>query len=186
MAILRDIAKSFGLPGAAFALLLAALCLAPPAQAQSGRSEYAVKAVFLYNFCQFMDWPRTSFAGPNDAIVIGVLGRNPFGSLLNDAVRNEAVRGRPIRVEYYATASQARCHILFITEVEWRKGVDLSALHERGIATVGESQAFVTSGGMMALVEVDNKVRLRVNLAAVRTTRIEISSKLLRVADINR
>jgi hypothetical protein len=180
-------AKRLRLTGAALALVLASLCLAPPAHAESSRNEYAVKAVFLYNFCQFMDWPRSSFASPSDPIIIGVLGRNAFGSLLNDAVRDELVRGRAIRVEYFTSAAQAKCHILFISDAEFRRApLDLPALHSRGIATVGESDTFIANGGMIALVAVENKVRLRVNLPAVRATRIEISSKLLRVADINR
>jgi hypothetical protein len=156
-------------------------------RAQDGQREYAVKAVFLYNFCQFMDWPSGTFSGPRDPIVIGVLGGNPFGSLLNDAVAGEQVRGRSIRVEYYRNASEARCNILFVPASETeRVARDLPRLHQRGIATVGESEAFLDAGGMIALIPMQNRVHLKVNLPIARSSRIELSSKLLRVADVYR
>jgi hypothetical protein len=174
------------LRAAPLALLLGALLMAPAAApAQDAAREYSLKAVFLFNFCQFMDWPPSSFGGASDPIVIGVLGPNPFGAKLQQAVQGEIVRGRPIRVEYYQRLSQARCHILFFGSITARPD-EFADLHRRGIATVGETEFFLQQGGMVALIADGSRVRLRINLPAVRSTRIEVSSKLLRVADINR
>src|SRR6185295_17077931 len=70
-------------------LLLVSVAIAAPAP-----SEYQVKAVFLFNFTQFVDWPAQSFADARAPFVIGVLGRDPFGSALDEAVRGETVNGR--------------------------------------------------------------------------------------------
>jgi hypothetical protein len=50
----------------------------PVASAQEA-NEYLVEASFLYNFAEFVEWPPQAFKSPSDPIVIGVLGKNPFG-----------------------------------------------------------------------------------------------------------
>src|SRR5213592_2227374 len=64
-------------------------------------SEYGLKSVFLYQFCRFMEWPHSAFTSANDPLIIGVVGEDPFGSLLQEAVAGETSHGRPIRIEHY-------------------------------------------------------------------------------------
>ena len=59
-------------------------------------SEYQIKAVFLFNFAQFVDWPPGAFPDSTAPLVIGVLGDDPFGPYLDETVRGETVRGRPL------------------------------------------------------------------------------------------
>src|SRR5438874_7448378 len=75
---------------------------APISSAQTAPSkEYQVKAVFLFNFAQFVDWPANAFSGTNAPLVIGVLGEDPFGSFLDETVRGETVNGHPLVVQRY-------------------------------------------------------------------------------------
>ena len=88
--------------------LLAMLLVAPTRAASP--TEYQLKAVFLYNFSRFVEWPQTAFAEPQSPFVVGVFGFDPFGSDLD-----EAVRGHPLLVRRVRTAAQAaQCQILFI------------------------------------------------------------------------
>jgi hypothetical protein len=56
--------------------------------------EYQVKAVFLFNFAQFVDWPPQAFPEAQTPLVIGVLGEDPFGAYLDETVRDEKVNNR--------------------------------------------------------------------------------------------
>ena len=58
--------------------------------------EYQVKAVFLFNFAQFVDWPSKAFPEPQTPLVIGVVGEDPFGPYLDETVRGETVNNRPL------------------------------------------------------------------------------------------
>src|SRR5687767_4978311 len=58
--------------------------------------EYQVKAVFLYNIVQFVEWPNDSVPNETSPIIIGVLGIDPFGSYLDDTVLGEEVNGHPL------------------------------------------------------------------------------------------
>ena len=153
--------------------------------ASPGGREYALKAAFLYNFCQFIEWPPRTFSSANAPIVIGILGANPFGSLLMETVDGEVVRGRSIRLEHYRRIEDARnCQILFIPERDPAQlGRIFEALSGTSVVTVGESEEFIVNGGMIALTADQNRVRLRINPAAVRAANVGMSSKLLRVAN---
>src|SRR3954447_6301842 len=82
-------------------------------------AEYRVKAVFLFNFAQFVEWPPDAFTAPGQPFVIGVLGKDPFGAELDAVVRGETVSQRSLVVErYYNIAELHNCHILYIARSE--------------------------------------------------------------------
>jgi hypothetical protein len=162
-----------------------ALAAAAPAQTSSTR-EYQVKAVFLFNFAQFVDWPPAAFSDPQSPLVIGVLGKDPFDGALDDAVRGETVNARPLEVRRFKSVEEIRdCHVLFISGSE-SAHLDriLGALKGRNILTVGDTDGFAERGGMIRFVIEKNKVRFRINLDSAKAAGLTISSKLLRPAEI--
>ena len=154
----------------------------------SADQEYALKAVFLYNFCRFIEWPERAFASADEPMVIGVVGDNPFGRLIEDTVKGETIRGRRIRVEYDRRPSEiGRYHVLFVSASEMNRADEIiAAVAGRSVVTVGETDGFLDRGGMIALTADQNRVRLRINPAALRAENLAASSKLLRVAEIKR
>ena len=171
---------------AIFAMLLALVAAAARAQAPAAPTEYQVKAVFLFNFSQFVDWPSASFADGRSPLVIGVLGSDPFGATLDEIVRDETVNGRPLAVRRYDSVEQIdACHILFIERSQdERLDAVLAALKGRNVLTVGDFAGFARRGGIIRFVTVGNKIRMHVNLAAAQEENLTISSKLLRPAHI--
>ncbi len=168
------------------ALLLALVAAAARAQAPAAPPEYQVKAVFLFNFSQFVDWPTAAFADGRAPLVIGVLGSDPFGAMLDEIVRGETVNGRPLAVRRYGSVEQIdSCHILFIERSQDQQLDEvLAALKGRNVLTVGDFEGFARRGGIIRFVTVGNKIRMRVNLAAAQDAKLTISSKLLRPAQI--
>lgn len=148
--------------------------------------EYQIKAVFLFNFAQFIEWPPTAFADPQAPLVIGVLGDDPFGPHLENTVRGETIGIRPLAVRRFKRVEEIdQCHILFVSQSE-AKRLDriVAALRGRAILTVGDAEGFATQGGMIRLVTEKNKIRLRINLDAAKAAGLVVSSKLLRPAEI--
>ena len=148
--------------------------------------EYQIKAVFLFNFAQFVEWRPADFADANSPIVIGVLGADPFGAYLDETVMGEKVDNRPLTVERYRTVDEIKaCHILFISRSETNRLLPiLSGLNGRNVLVVGDSDNFVQRGGMIQLANAQNKVRLIVNAEAAKAANLTISSKLLRSAEV--
>ncbi|HVH66640.1 MAG TPA: YfiR family protein [Gemmatimonadales bacterium] len=157
-----------------------------PAGQTAPSLEYRVKAVFLFNFAQFVDWPLAAFPDSQTPVVIGVLGDDPFGPLLDETVRGETLAGRPFEVRRYRRADEIKaCHILFISQSESDRLEEiLAGLKSRPTLTVGDGEGFSLRGGMVRFVTEKNRVRLRINLEAVQAANLTISSKLLRSAEI--
>jgi hypothetical protein len=147
--------------------------------------EYQVKAVFLFNFAQFVDWPPKAFPEAQTPLVIGVLGEDPFSTYLDETVRGEKVNDRPLVVQRYRRTGDIKtCHVLFISRSETdRLEQILASLRGRNILTVGDTDDFAQRGGMIQLVTEKNKIRMRINLEVVKAANLTISSKLLRVAE---
>ena len=166
-------------------LALAGSGLAAPAALSR---EYQVKAVFLFNFAQFVEWPAAAFPSADTPLVIGVLGDDPFGDFLDETVRDEKVGGRPLQVRRFASPAQIDlCHILFISQSESaRLEQEVAQLKGRSILTVGETDGYSKRGVMIRFLTEKNKIRLRINLEAATAGGLRISSKLLRPAEIVR
>jgi len=147
--------------------------------------EYDLKAAFLFNFAQFVDWPAEAFPQTNTPFVIGVLGQDPFGKSLEQIVANESIRNRKIVIRRYRDVREIDlCHILYISESETaRLDRIFEFLSGKSILTVGETDRFTKRNGMISFLVVQNKLRMRIHLEAAKAAKLTISSKLLRQAE---
>jgi hypothetical protein len=159
--------------------------LALPAQTAVSR-EYQIKAVFIFNFTQFVDWPSTSFSSGDAPLVIGVLGENPFGSYLVEIVSGEKVNGHPVLIQHFDRAEEIKtCHILLVGWSDSKRSEQIiSALKERSILTISDQPRFLIQGGMVKLFTKNSKVRFEINPEAAKAAGLVLSSKLLRLAEI--
>lgn len=167
--------------GLALALALAAGVLAA-LPALGGPSEHEVKAAYLYNFARYVTWPATAFGSPSDPLRICVLGDDDFEAVLSATVSDKRVGERPVVAERRENASQANgCHILFLKSA--RAG-SVSELSRDNVFTVSDVAGFAKDGGIANFLLSDNKVRFEINPGAVQKAGLQVSSRLLRLAQI--
>ncbi len=159
--------------------------LAGPARGHALSREYDVKAAFLYNFATFIEWPKEAFARADSPFVIGVMGTDPFGSSLEETIAGERIKGRPIVIKRFSEPEDARgCHIVFISASEKRRVKELLRILQRlPLVTVADMPGFVEAGGVIGFVT-DSRVSIRINPSTLRATKLTISSKLLRLAQV--
>ena len=154
-----------------------------PAQAQAGSLEYQVKAAYLLNFTRYVEWPGRAL--PSDApLELCILGDDPFGDVLDRAVRGQRSQGRGVTVRRVETEERAsRCHLVFVTDESWNERRALvTSLTSRGILTVGDSDQFSREGGIIGFVISNETVRFMVNLRAMERSGLRISSRMLSLA----
>jgi hypothetical protein len=166
-------------------LSLAAL-LVMPGYGAAAPSEYQVKAVFLFNFSRFIEWPDSAFADAQAPFVVGVFGHDPFGPDLDAVVKGETVNGRPLVVRRVRNAADAaNCQILFIHRSENRRLDEVvAALARRHTLTVSDLPGTAQRGVMIRLVTEQGRVRMRINVESARAADLTINSNLLRSAEI--
>jgi hypothetical protein len=161
----------------ALAVLASPLGAAPEPRA----NEYEVKAAYLYNFAKFVEWPAAS---GRDSFVLGILGRDPFGPLLDTVMAGKAVSGRRLAIRRVASLEDVEgIDMLFIASSEGARVAEiLKRLEGVPTLTVGETDGFVGRGGMLGFRVMDEVVRFDVDLDQSSKAGLKVSSQLVRVA----
>jgi len=168
--------------------LIAVLGFTLAAGARAQTEEYQVKGAFLFNFAKFIEWPVSSFGGPHEPIAICILGQNPFGDSLGEAVRGKSLGGRPIALRMIADVlPKSGCQILFVNAQERMRFHSMAgSFKDGGVLTVGEAPWFIEDGGIINLKVEGGKIRFEINVDAADQAHLVISSKLLSLAQIVR
>jgi len=158
--------------------------LAPGLAQNPVSKEYQIKAAYLYNFAKFVEWPDPAFTNNDSPLVIGVFGQNPFGGELTAIAKDHKIHGRNIVIKHVATVTEARgVHLMFFGAAEaGHLAETLAALKANSVLTVGESEKFITAGGMINFVLAENTVRFEINAAAAEQQGLKISAQLLKLA----
>lgn len=146
-------------------------------EAQGVSLEYQVKAVYLFNFAKFVEWPPAAAEGP---LTLCVAGRNVFGDVLAETVRGEMIGGRPLAVRVILEP-QPGCHVLFVPRGA-AAGAYLRAVRSSPVLTVGESPEFLAEGGIANFILDGANVRFEIASEAAERNGLRISSRLLRLA----
>jgi len=168
--------------------VLALLCVVPSnAGAAAGATpprEYEIKAAFLYNFTNFVDWPAQTFANADAPIVIGVLGDSPCAQALERLVKDRKVNGRTIVVRQIASAEEAKVtQLLFVGSAHEVQFAGLKpAIESLPVLTVGESPGFATLGGAIDFVPQGDNIRFEINIGVAERAGLKISAQLQKLA----
>lgn len=142
-----------------------------------------VKAAFLCSFAEFVEWPAAANQGP---VTIGVLGEDPFGSLLETTAKVRALQTKALEIHRLTRMEDAvRFRIVFVSASEAPK-LDhvLRSLEGTSVLTVSDIPGFAARGGVIGFVLEGKRVRFEINVAAAERSGLQISSRLLNLARI--
>jgi hypothetical protein len=178
-------------PVLGLALALAAAALPVRASDAPPDPEYQVRAALLLQVAKFVEWPESAFPTPETPLTIGVVGKDPFGPILDRTFQGEMVKGRTVAIRRFADREHVEpCHILYIGDSETDVLASIlerlaePAFRENGPLTVGDLDGFARRGGMVRFTRQENRIRLHINVDATGRARLKISSKLLKLATI--
>jgi len=140
-----------------------------------------VRAAYVYNLLQYIDWPP----GKNE-LVIGFDGDPATGEILRTLLDGRNSNGRPVRVVLFPTAQELRnCSIFYLSDGPTRGARQaMDSLQGSAVVTIGETDPFAREGGMVALINTGDHIRIEVNLDATEQAGIHISSRVLSLATI--
>ncbi|MEO8378269.1 MAG: YfiR family protein [Acidobacteriota bacterium] len=164
-------------------IVVAILFAAFPAHPADRSLEYAVKATFLYKFASFVEWPQGSFAHESSPLNLCVVGADPFGGRIQEAVSGQSVGRHPIVLRQLAKAEpQSDCHVMFVSRSASQPAAEaLQAVSGTPTLTVTDS-ALGATAGIMHFVIVAGRVSFDIDNAAASRNHLVISSKLLALA----
>jgi len=146
-------------------------------------TEAAVEAAFLFKFGFFVEWPASAFASGDSPMTLCIVGDDPFGALLDDAVKGQKIGNRPVVVRRMSAVSRdSGCHIVYLSETGNSPPETLAALRGSDVLTVTDSSADDSAVGIINFVIKDNHVRFDIDDAAAASGGLVISSRLLNIA----
>lgn len=163
----------------------------PELTAPEVQKEYTVKAVLLYGFGRFVEWPNTAFTTPTAPFVIGILGEDSFGGAIDAVAKKKTILGRSIVIRRFATLKDYEdhrepCHILFVSRsltVDQQKDV-IAKTAGKPVFVVGETPGFAELGGTANFVTDGDRVLFEINVDAARQAQLRMDAKLLSLAKL--
>lgn len=167
-------------------VMILGFCVSVVAMRGQATDESQAKASFLFNLAKFVEWPAESFKSPNDPILCCMLGDGPYERKLEQITNPQYIEKRRFIFQHVVSASQlSGCHMLFVNPLERKRWGTLSSeVKGRSILTVGESEEFISEGGIIRFNLDNGKVRMQINVDAAGQEKLRINSRLLNLARI--
>ena len=161
-----------------------ALFVARPASGADGSTDAQVKAAFVYNFAKFTEWPAAAFPSSQAPVRLCLTGVDEAQARAFAGIEGKPVQGREVRIKRNPTSAEiGDCNILYVGDDEPRRvQTALQAARQAGVLTVGDSDGFVDSGGIIGLVYADNRIQFEVNLGSAQRAGLKIASQVLKIA----
>jgi hypothetical protein len=150
--------------------------------------ELQVKCSYLHNFTKFVEWPVGSFAAENSALIIGVCGSDTLRGELEAQVKERSLGKRHFQITRIEKPEDiAGVHLVYIADAPDSLCSQLIAAATSSAAlTIGETEEFVRSGGVIRFVLEEGKVRFEINQGSAEAARLKLSPQLLKLARVVR
>lgn len=187
MKILRCSCPSAGWPWTAWLSIAVLLMLPLPAfvasQERAVENPSKVKAAFLRNFAHYVTWPSGAMVEGRAPWRVCILGRDPFGDLLETTFKGRTEQERPFEIHRADTLDKLPlCQIIFVAynSAQARRSA-LGELKSKPVLTVGDAPEFLSEGGIIRF-QVEDRVRMSINLDQARAVSLAIQTRMLEVS----
>jgi len=143
-----------------------------------------VKATYLDKFGEFVDWPPAALGATTDPVRLCVVGDDPFGAVLDQAVHGQRIGSHPVLLVRLDKVDRiADCHILFAAGSRQESVAHvLDKVRGAPVLTVTDGVGDPAARGMINFVQLSNRVRFEIDNASATQAGLTISSKLLSLA----
>ncbi len=148
-----------------------------------------VKAAYLLNFAKFVTWPIGTFQDEHSPIIIGIVGDDPFGLVLDQTIKDKTVSGRELKIQRFlwrageGVSAVKQCHLLYVSPSLGDDTDDLIlALAGAPVLMIGEGTEFAKSGGALGFIMEEGRIVFWANMKAADAARLQLSSQLLKLA----
>ena len=158
-------------------------CSVMSMQAQDDNKEYNLKAAFIYNFTQFIEWNSLN---TSNEFIIGVVNSSPITAALEDIARSKTVDSKKIIIRHFYTPEEINdCNILFISA---NSKIPLDKILEKtkskNTLIISEQQGYAKLGSAINFIVVNAKLKFEANTKAIKSAGLTASSQLLKLAVI--
>ncbi len=150
-----------------------------------GSSEYKVKAVYIYNIANFVQWQESTFKSDDANFNIAILGDDDFGNSIN-ILKDKKISTHPIKISKIKTLKNVdKFQIIFISKSETNNLHEIKQnINNKTVLLISDIEDYALKGGHIEIKTVVKKLKLIINNNAALKSNIRISSKLLKISKI--
>lgn len=162
------------------------MCLLGVGSANAQPDNGQIKALFLYNFANFVRWPTQAFANNSDTLRMCIFGDAQLGPFL-DQINGTRIRDKRLQVIRTDVLRdiESGCHILFVGTDKSNFLPQLtSSTKNIYVLSVSDVENFARSGGVISILRTSDKLTFEINLDTALRNGLLISSDLLSMARI--
>lgn len=167
-----------------FISLCLVLSITTPTQAANPEAQQQVKAQFIYNFVNYVEWPSDAFENSSSSIKLCLYGDVPFAAYLL-SFSGSVVGQRELTFIIGNTVNDiySGCHILYVGD---DKRIDLPTLWSQiqyvYVLSVGEREGFTDNGGIINILRTKDRLEFDVNINNALSNGLFLDSDLLALA----
>lgn len=140
-----------------------------------------IKAMFVYNFTKYIEWPQNYKDGN---FVIGILGNSSLFSELNSMANSKKAGAQSFEIKNFSSASSvSKCHMLIIaSDITSGFSDALSKIKNNSTLIITEKPGLAKQGSAINFVVQNNKQAFELNKANLEKYDLKVSSNLLALA----
>lgn len=161
-------------------LLLVSRAMIVPDQGEEANAK--IKAIYIYNFTKYIEWPQDYKQGN---FIVGILGNNTLLiNELNKMASTKTVGVQKFEIKSIASASEAMdCHIVYIESDNSNQLPEvLGKVKNKSALIVTDKQGLVSKGAAISFVIVDNKQKIELNKGNIEKYKLKVADQLVSMA----
>lgn len=168
-----------------FILLLPLILLTQSAAVRFDQSEEAgakIKAIYIYNFTKYIEWPADYKEGN---FVIGVFGNNSqLLSELSKMAASKTVGSQKLEIRSISNpAEAAQCHIIYIIgDNSGQLAEVITKIKGKSTLIVTDKPGMAKQGSGINFSIVENKQKIELNRANIEKYKLKVASTLVEMA----
>lgn len=151
-----------------------------PNYAWSNVSDDQLKAVYLYRFPMLADWPS---GAPKGSTQYCVTRASSVSEYLSKIIETKSAPASFVDLSINDKSHGANCHILYVDGQDHKQVFELAKRYPYAL-TIGTGVKFVSLGGMLAFIKVNNRIKPLISQNNVEKSGVKIRAQLLAISEL--
>ncbi|UII32945.1 YfiR family protein [Fulvivirga ulvae] len=137
-----------------------------------------LQAIYIYNFAKYTSWPQQF-----DTFTIAIFDDAEMHKVISQKLADKTIKGKPIDVKLIYSVTEADGHqLIYLNNKHSRTLTEvLNNYRQQNILIVTEND-LIKKGAMISFLVIGNKLRFKINPAALKDKELTASEGLLSLA----
>ncbi len=161
-------------------IALSSWVVVPPDQSEEANAK--IKAIYIYNFTKYIEWPEAYKEGN---FVVGVLGTSvPLVNELNKMAGSKTVGTQKFEIKSVASPAEcAKCHIVYILSDNSGQLPDvIGKVKGKSALIVTDKSGLATKGSGINFFVDGNKQKIELNRSNIERYKLKVASTLVEMS----